>query len=122
VLVASVILTLGLVSMAQLLGVTTVMHTDAKEASMATQLAQAKIDELIKLNMATAPAVQISGTGTLTTNTANYFDTPQEGITRRWRVQAGPAANIRVLTVRIVNVRARHYGNQVELTTLLRQW
>ena len=42
----------------------------------------------MKLNLTTAPAVQVGGS--LTANVANYFDTPQDGTTRRWLVQAGP--------------------------------
>lgn len=123
VLVATLILTIGLISMAQLLAVTTVMHTDAREATAATQQAQAKLDELVKLTWTNA-AVQITPVtpDSLTTNVTNYFDTPQAGITRRWRVQAGPAANTRILTVRVVNLRARQYGAQVDLTTIIRQW
>lgn len=123
VLVATLVLTIGVVSMVQLLAVTTVMHADAREASLATQQAQAKIDELMKLTFKTAPAVQIStNPNSLTTNVANYFDTPQAGVTRRWQVQAGPVANTRVVTVRVVNLRARQYGAQVDLTTIIRQW
>lgn len=124
VLVATLVLTIGLLSMAQLLGISTVMHADARQASTATQLAQTKIDELLKLNLTTAAAVQITPVSpdSLTTNVAGYFDTPQVGVTRRWRVQAGPAANTRLLTVRVVNARARQYGAQIDLTTILRQW
>jgi len=42
--------------------------------------------------------------------------------TRRWRVQDGPAPNTRLLTVRVLNQRARQYGRQVDLTTVIRQW
>lgn len=124
VLVATLVMVIGLAGMAQLLGVSTIMHADAREVSTGTQLAQAKIDELMKMNMALAPAVQITPANpdSLGQNVAGYFDTPQAGVTRRWRVQAGPAPNTRVLTVRVVNARARAYGGRTELTTLLRQW
>ena len=122
VLVSTVVLTVGLVAMAELLAVATKMHADAAETSRATHYAQTKIDELVKLNMATAAAVQISGVNTLTANTANYFDTPMNGVTRRWSVQAGPVANTRLLTVRVINRRARQYGTQVDVSTILRQW
>jgi Tfp pilus assembly protein PilV len=123
VLVATLVLTIGLVGMAQLMGVSMLMHLNAREATTATQFAQAKIDELMKLNLATAPAVQITPASpdSLTTNVANYFDSPQAAITRRWRVQAGPAANTRILTVRVVNARARQ-GGQVDVSTIIRQW
>ncbi len=122
VLVSTVVLTVGLVAMAQLLAISTKMHADAGEASRATQYAQTKIDELVKLNMGTAPAVQINAADTLAANTANYFDTPMAGITRRWRVQAGPVANTRLLTVRVINIRSRQYGSSIDISTILRQW
>ena len=123
VLIATLVLTIGLVGMAQLMGVSMLMHLNAREATTATQLAQAKVDELMKLNMATAPAVQITpaNASSLTTNVANYFDSPQAAITRRWRIQPGPAANTRVLTVRVINARARQ-GGQVDVSTIIRQW
>lgn len=122
VLVSMLILTSGLMAMGQLLGVTAIMHVNAREATRGTQLAQAKIDELMKQNMTTSPAVQINAADTLAANVANYFDTPETAVTRRWRVQAGPAPNTRVLTVRVLNARSRQYGSRIEITTLLRQW
>lgn len=122
VLISMLILTTGLVAMAQLMGVTAIMHMNAREATRGTQLAQAKIDELMKQNMTTSPAVQINAADTLAADVANYFDTPAESVTRRWRVQAGPAPNTRILTVRVLNARSRQYGSRIELTTLLRQW
>ena len=123
VLIATLVLTIGLVAMAQLMGVSMLMHLNAREATTATQLAQAKVDELMKLNLATAPAVQITPVGpdSLTTDVTNYFDSPQAAITRRWRIQPGPAANTRVLTVRVINARARR-GGQLDVSTIIRQW
>ena len=123
VMVATLVLTIGLVAMAQLMGISMLMHLNAREATTATQLAQAKVDELMKLNLTTAPAVQITPAGpdSLTTSVANYFDSPQAAITRRWRVQAGPAANTRILTVRVINARARQ-GGQIDVSTIIRQW
>jgi hypothetical protein len=47
---------------------------------------------------------------------------PETGITRRWRIKAGPVANTRLVTVRVVDVRARQYGSTIDLTTIIRQW
>jgi len=121
VLVSTVILTIGLTAMAQLLAVATTMHADAREATRSTQLAQEQIDRLVRQPF-TAAAVQITGTNTLVANTANYFNLPAPGITRRWRVVAGPAPNTRLLTVRVINRRARQYGAQVDISTIIRQW
>jgi hypothetical protein len=59
---------------------------------------------------------------------ANHFDTPTDengnalgGITRRWTVAAGPATDTRILTVRVVNLRAQQYRN-TDLSTIIRQW
>ena len=120
VLICTLILTIGLIAIAGLLGVTTQMHIGAREATRSTRLAQEKLDELMKLNLATAPAVAIGGS--LTNNVGNYFDAPLEGVTLRWAVQAGPAPDTRVLTVRVVNSRVRQYGRQVDLSTIIRQW
>ncbi len=121
VMVASLVLTIGLVSLVQLLIVSTMTHHDAREATIATQQAEAKLDELVKMNFA-APPVQITGADTLDANVANYFDEPVTAVTRRWRVQAGPTGGTRLVTVRVLNTRARRYGREVELTTVLRQW
>jgi type IV pilus modification protein PilV len=121
VLVSTLVLTIGLVAMAQLLVVGTVMHTDAREATRSTQLAQEQIDRLVRQPFANA-ALQITGVNTLGANVANYFDLPQAGITRRWNVVAGPVANTRLLTVRVINRRARQYGAQVDISTIIRQW
>lgn len=121
-LISCLVLTIGLVSLAQLQAMTTVMHANARGVTMSTQLAQAKVDELVKLNHGTAPAVQITPANpdSLTTNVNSYFDTPAVGITRRWRVQAGPVANTRLLTVRVINTRIP--GRPIDVTTILRQW
>jgi type II secretory pathway pseudopilin PulG len=120
-LVCTLVLTTGLIAIAGLLLVTTDMQVGAREVTRSTRLAQGKIDELMKLNFATAPAIQAPG-GSLTSDVANYFDTPAPNITRRWTVQAGPAANTRILTVRVVNLGARQYGREVNMTTVMRQW
>ena len=119
-MIASLVLTVGLVGLLQLLAVATVMHSDARHATTATLLAQAKIDELMKKNLTTAAAVQVGGN--LASNVANYFDTPENGVTRRWVVANGPVANSRLLTVKVENKAGRVYGRKQQLTTIIRQW
>ena len=119
-MIASLVLTVGLVGLLQLLAVATVMHSDARHATTATLLAQAKIDELMKKNLTTAAAVQVGGD--LDANVTNYFDTPESGVTRRWVVAAGPVANTRLLTVKVENKGGRVYGREQQLTTIIRQW
>jgi len=124
VLITILILTTGLISVAGLLLVTTDMQVNAREVTRSTRLAQEKVDELMKLNHATAPRIQVTPTGTdsLGTNVANYFDVPAVNVTRRWLVQAGPSPGTRILTVRVLNLGANQYGRQVDVVTVVRQW
>src|SRR5688572_22122303 len=120
VLVCTLILTTGMLGIAGLLGVTTQMHQGAREAARSTRLAQEKIDELMKLDFDSDAAVAVGGN--LAANAAGYFEVPNDtngaalqGITTRWLVAAHGSGNpdLRVLTVRIVNLRAQTYGRQV---------
>lgn len=119
VLICTLILTTGMLAIAGLLGVTTQMHFGAREAARGTRLAEEKIDELMKLNFATAPSIAVGGD--LSTNVTNYFE-QLDGVTIRWAVAAGPVTDTRVLTVRVENRGAQQYGRQVELSTIIRQW
>ena len=119
-MIASLVLTVGLVGLLQLLAVATVMHSDARQATTATLLAQAKIDELMKKNLSTSAAVQEGGS--ISANVANYLDTPEDGITRRWLVAPGPVTGTRLLTVKVENKGGRVYGREQQLTTIIRQW
>lgn len=123
VLICTLILTTGMVAIAGLLAVTTQMHIGAREAARSTRLAEDKIDELMKLNFASAASIQVGGS--LTANTANYFEQPTDGVTVRWAVAAhtNPVlTDLRMLTVRVVNVRAQQYGRQTDMSTIIRQW
>jgi len=115
----------GMLAIAGLLAVTTGMHVDAREAARSTRLAQDKIDELMKLDFNTDPKVaNCANVNTcLTTNVADHFQTDAaNGVTIRWAVANGPVADTRVLTVRVDSTRARLYGRQVELSTIIRYW
>ena len=126
VLIATVILVVGLVGGAQLLAVSIQMHQLAAETTDATRLANTKLEELMKLNFAADPAIQIAPVGLdpLTQNVPNYFDVPVAGVyTRRWHVQAGPTATTRLVTVRLVPAQIdRRVAKEVDLTTVVRQW
>lgn len=119
-MVASLVLTIGLVGMAQLLAVATIMHSDARQATTGTVLAQAKLDELMKLDFDASPAIQLGGS--LSSNMANFFDSPAPGIDRRWQVSDGPVAGTRMLQVTVENRGGRLYGGSQSLTTLIREW
>ncbi len=126
VLISMLILTIGMMAIAGLLAVTTQMQIGAREAARSTRLAQDKIDELMKLNFSSDPAVAVGGD--LDANATNYSETPidgsgtpLDGITLRWAVAAGPTDDLRVLTLRVVNLRAQQY-RQTDLTTIIRKW
>lgn len=110
-----------MLAIAALLGVTTQMHIGAREAARSTRLAQDKVDDLMKLNFASAAAVQVGGS--LTANVANYFEQPTDGVTVRWVVATHAAStDLRQVTVRIVNLRSQQYGRQTDMSTIIRQW
>lgn len=118
VMISMLVVTIGLIGMAQLMAVTTVVHSDARETSMGTELAQAKLDELTGKDLASDAEVQIGGN--LDANTANYFAAPSPGVTLRWLVEAGPTAGTRILTLRVINTASRQYGDSLYFRTMLR--
>jgi len=125
-LVATLVLTVGLVATAQLLGVSIRMHQLGRNSATATRLAQDKFEEMMKMNFSLNPAIQVNAANTLSSNVANYFDAPaNSGYTRRWQVQAGPGANpsLRVVTIRVIpqNPDMRVSGD-FSVTTVLRSW
>ena len=48
------------------------------------------------------------------------FDEVAPGVIRRWRVTAGPTPDTVVVTVRVLNARARHLGTRLDLATVVR--
>ena len=133
VLIAIIILTVALVSMAELMAITLRMQMLGRNQTAAIRLAQDKIDELMTQNFNNAPTVAIGGS--LTTNVANHFDQPVDSdganlpYSRRWTVAAGPtdlnvtANAVRLLTVRITPILSdRRSSTPVDVTTLIRCW
>ena len=124
-IVATAILTGGMVAVAQLLVLSLQMHHVSRSTSTGSKLATAKVEELMKLNFDTAAAVAITpvSPNSLDGNVTNYFDTAADGSTRRWNVVAGPAADTRRLTVRVVPPRVNpNLFHTVEVVTILRRW
>ena len=119
VLICTLILTTGMIAIAALLGVTTQMQIGARESARSMRLANAKVDELMKRNFGTDATVAIGGS--LTENDEDHFETVDEGTTVRWSVAAGPVDETRILTVRVVNMRAQQH-RETNLTTIIRQW
>ena len=86
VLVATVILTVALVALAEMMAITLRMQMLGRNETNAARLAQTKLDELIGSvqNWDTAPEIQVGGS--LSTNQTNYNDAPIAGFVRRWTV------------------------------------
>lgn len=126
VLVAMGLATVALMSTAQLLAVSVRMHQLARNSAQYSRVAHDKFDQLMKMDFATDAAVQITPVNpdSLTTDVNNYFDTPATGVTRRWKVEAGPAASTRRVTVRVVSSlnTDRKITRPIELTEVIRQW
>ena len=129
-----VILTIALVSMAELMAITLRMQMLGRNQTSATRLAQDKIDELMTQDFNTNPSVAIGGS-LIADDDPNYFDTPTDadgntlGYGRRWKVEAGPAdPDVPANSVRILKVRVTPIVNDlrtsppVDMTTLLRCW
>lgn len=119
--VAALVLTVGLVAVAQLLTISARMHQVGRDSTLAVRLAQDKVEELMKMNFATSPAVQVGGS--LGSNAANHFDVPpNSGYTRRWQVAVGPNANPRLRTVTVRLVPDLSMGTPYEVTMVIRSW
>lgn len=122
-IVAMVICTIGLVSLAELMAVTLRMQQLSQNSTQAVRLAQDKIDELTTLSFATSLAVACGGS--LTSNVADHNDVPANGAgyRRRWVVSAGPDGdtNLRSVTVRVIpDVTDNRTASTYNLTTIIR--
>jgi len=119
-MVACLVLIVGIVGLLQLLAVATIAHSDARQATAATLLAQSKIEQLMKISF--SGSSMAIGSGDLLADVPDFFDTPEPGITRRWTIANGPVAGTRLVTVRVENKGARVYGRAQQLTSILRDW
>jgi prepilin-type N-terminal cleavage/methylation domain-containing protein len=120
VLIAMVILTIAMVSMAELMAITLRMQMMGRNETAAIRLAQSKIDELVAVNFTNAT---VAVGGSLSADVANYFDVLNaDGFKRRWQITAiAGKARVRTLTVRMIpNIADRRTNAQVELTTIIR--
>jgi hypothetical protein len=120
VLIAMVILTIALVSIAELMAITLRMQMMGRNETAAVRLIQSKIDQIVNVNFATTTVANVGGS--LSTDVANYFDAPANGFKRRWQIEAITGeTKIRKLTVRIIpTINDRRTNAQVELSTIIR--
>ncbi len=119
VLITMVILTIAMVSMAELMAITVRMQMMGRNETAAIRLAQSKVDELVAVNFTNA---SVAVGGSLTTNVATYNDAPANGFARRWAIAAiAGETRVRSLTVRVTpTVNDRRTNGVVELTTIIR--
>ena len=119
VLVATVILVIGLVSMAELMAITLRMQMLGKNETAAIRLVQSKFDELVAVTFTNA---SVAVGGSLTTDVATYNDAPVSGYKRRWQIAAiAGETRVRTLTVTVIPTNAdRRTNAQVQLTTIIR--
>jgi len=134
--VATLVCTVGLVAMAELLAVTLRLQQLGRNSTSAVRLAQDKVDQLTTMNFTTNP--QAACGGSITADAANHNDVPMDdngtpddpdddtvsrGYTRRWVISAGPDgdANLREVTVRVIPVVTdRRTAMPYDLTTFIR--
>ena len=121
-MVAMVVFLVGSLAVAEVLGVAAHMHRVSQNSTQGTSLARQKADELMKLDFDADASVQLSPVGTLTANTPNYFDNWSPADVIRWQVLAGPTANTRLVTIRVIGGQGSMSQRTVELTTVIRQW
>ena len=118
-----VILTIGLVSLAELLAVSIRLQQLGRNGTESVRVAQDKMDQLMSLNFDTNLTIQIGGS--LGANVANYNDTDVQGYTRRWVVVAGPDANpdLRQVTILVLPESVdRRTTSPYQLTSIIRRW
>ncbi|MEO7135672.1 MAG: prepilin-type N-terminal cleavage/methylation domain-containing protein [Vicinamibacterales bacterium] len=119
VLIAMVILTVALVSIAELMAITLRMQMMGRNETAAVRLAQSKIDELVAVDFAGA---NVAVGGSLTADVDGYNDEAAPGYKRRWTIAAITAEDrVRTLTVRIIpDIADRRTNAQIELVTIIR--
>jgi Tfp pilus assembly protein PilV len=133
-LVATLVCTIGLIAMAELLAVTLRMQQLGRNSTSAARLAQDQVD---KLTIVTDPALLCGGS--LDSSDAGYSaiplqdngtpndpadDTLTKGYTVRWVVSAGPDVNpnLRTVTVRVIpDVKDNRTSASYDLTTVVRR-
>ena len=123
VLVATVILVIGLVAMAELMAITLRMQMLGKNETAAIRLIQSKMDELVAVSFTGTNAASVAVGGSLTTDVSTYNDTPAgSGFKRRWQITAiAGETTVRTLTVTIIpTVNDRRTNAQVQLSTIIR--
>jgi len=109
-LVAMVITTVGLLAAAGLLSVGIRLQTESRDATAANAFARAKIEQLE--NYTPTAAQRVAG-GSLTTNVANYNDTPDPKYLRRWLIET--SATNAAVPLGTQKISVSMFSNQIGL-------
>lgn len=109
--VAIFIITVGVLAVASLSAVATKTESFAYNSTEATTLATSKMEEL-------KAGVLVNG-GSLISNDAGYFDTPDFNFYRRWKISNDVAGTKKVTVVVVSQVDSRQF-RPVSITTLIR--
>jgi prepilin-type N-terminal cleavage/methylation domain-containing protein len=120
VLIAMVILTVALVALAELMAITLRMQMLGRNETAAVRLIQSKMDQIVNVSFTGTTVANVGGS--LSSDVANYNDTPANGFKRRWQIEAiSGETRVRKLTVRIIpTINDRRTNAQVELSTIIR--
>lgn len=120
-MIAMVITTIGLLSVAGLIGVGIRLQTESRDAIIATSYARAKIEEL--QNYAPTAAQRAAG-GSVTTNVTNYNDSFDSKFRRRWLIEHSPTNGVpsdaQRITVSVIPLHTDVRLPPVELRVLVR--
>jgi type IV pilus assembly protein PilV len=124
-MVAMVILTIGLVSLAELLAVSLRLQQLGRNETSAVRLAQDKLDWLETQSFTALPPIAaIAIGGSLTANVTDYNDSEVPGYRRRWLVEAGPDGDpdLRQVTIRVIPDNAdRRTASPYDLISIIRR-
>jgi prepilin-type N-terminal cleavage/methylation domain-containing protein len=109
-LIAMVITTIGLLAVAELIVVGVRLQAESRDATSANSLARSKVEEL--QNYPPTASQRVRG-GSLTSNVANYNDSPDPRLLRRWQVEVYPTdAGVPSGTQRITVVVVPNQGGE----------
>ncbi|MEO6588241.1 MAG: prepilin-type N-terminal cleavage/methylation domain-containing protein [Pyrinomonadaceae bacterium] len=106
--IAMVLTVAGFTAIFSLLTVCIRTEVNSRELTVANSLSRLKMEELKSFT-------RVPG-GSLTNNSANYFDNPNPRYTRRWQISADSMGTQTVVVLMIPNASS-NYLTEVRLTT-----
>ena len=104
VLIASTLLTIGLIAAARLFAASTLANAGSRTVTTATVLAVEKLEELRALAL-DDPAMERSPPDSLALDVAGYSDHPDAQFIRRWSIEPLPSYPDAAVVVRVAVIR-----------------